>query len=182
MAFSSRRGRPKAVRPQTDFGTIELQQKRAVGLTSEPIDLCLDRRIITPTQHWCGLHLRWLYTLRYGAPAVSSSWRTLHDNFTIRPDDPEWRSAREQEFAQAAQLLRRKGCYQVLMGLVIFNERPRFLEPHQHRAALENSALMQSMTQEYEQVLEGFELLETLWKEPRLESNSVTFQPQNELY
>jgi hypothetical protein len=182
MGFSTQRGRPKTARPQTDSGTPELQQKRAAGLTSEPIDLCLERRIITPTQHWCGLHLRWLFTLRYGAPAVSSSWRTLHESYHIRPDDPEWRAAREQEFAEAAQLLRRKGCYRAVTGLVIFNERPRFLDPHQHHAALDSPALMQSITQEYEKILDGFELLETLWKEPRLDSNPVASEPQGQLY
>jgi hypothetical protein len=182
MGFSTRRGRPKTARPETDSGTAELQEKRAAGLTSEPIDLCLERRIITPAQHWCGLHLRWLYTLRYGAPAVSSSWRTLHESHTTRPDDPEWRAAREQEFAEAAQLLRRKNCYRAVAGLVIFNERPRFLDPHQHHAALDNPALMQSMTQEYEQIITGLELLETLWKTPGSGSNPVTSQPQGEIY
>ena len=163
MTFSTRRGRPKTARAETDLGTAELQRKRAHGLTQEPIDLCLERRIITPAQHWCGLHLRWLYTLRYGAPAVSSSLRALAGHASIRPDDPEWRAAREQEFAEAARLLRQERCYQAVASLVIFNERPRFLEVARQQAALENPRLMREMASEYEQVLAGFTLLEELW-------------------
>lgn len=163
MTFSTRRGRPKTARPETDLGTAELQRKRAHGLTQEPIDLCLERRIITPAQHWCGLHLRWLYTLRYGAPAVSSSLRALAGHASTRPDDPEWRAAREGEFAEAAHLLTKQQCYQAMAALVIFNERPRFLDVAGQQAALENSRLMREMTSEYEQVLAGFTLLEDLW-------------------
>jgi hypothetical protein len=166
MAFSTRRGRPKTARPETDYGTAELQRKRAQGVTQEPIDLCLERRIITPAQHWCGLHLRWLYTLRYGAPVAGSSWRALIEHTSARPDDPEWRAAREQEFAEAVGLLRQARCYRAVAALVIFNERPRFLDPQQHRAALDNRALMQSMTQEYEEILAGLTLLEECWNPP----------------
>ena len=75
MAFSTRRGRPPRPRlDDNDNGTPELQFKRALGVTREPIDLCLERNLITPDHHWCSLHLRWLYTLRYGAPAITTRY------------------------------------------------------------------------------------------------------------
>jgi phosphoenolpyruvate carboxykinase (ATP) len=46
MAFSSRRGRPRALSGVPDTGTPELRRKRDLGITAEPIDLCLTRGII----------------------------------------------------------------------------------------------------------------------------------------
>ena len=50
-----------------------------------------------------------------------------------------------------------------MAALVIFNERPRFLEVARQQAALENPTLMREIASEYEQVLAGFTLLEELW-------------------
>ncbi len=167
MAFTTKRGRPKTERPVTDMGTPELQYKRAHGITDEAIDLCLQKNIISEEQHWCGLHLRWLYTLRYGAPSVSSTLRTLYDSATTRPDDPAWRSAREAEFADAVSMLRARACYVQVAAIAIFNERPRFLNLVYSESILKKSDLRSAILDEYNRIIEGLTLLQTLWKLPQ---------------
>lgn len=164
MAFSTQRGRPRSARPQNDHGTPELQRKRASGITQEPIDICLGRNLISESQHWCALHLRWLYTLRYGAPAVSSSLNRLYDAPTARPDDPSWRSARENEFAEAVNMLRNYKRYLPVAQLAIFNEHPRFLHETWRNAAWKSTHMREALLREYQQVQEGLQLLESHWK------------------
>lgn len=167
MAFTTKRGRPKIERPTIDMGTQELQFKRAYGVTEEAIDLCLQKKIISEEQHWCGLHLRWLYTLRYGAPSVSSTLRPLYDTPTTQPDDPVWRSAREAEFAEAVTMLRAHARYIPVAALAIFNERPAFLDASYRESAWKNLHSRNTVMNEYLQITEGLTLLQTHWKTPQ---------------
>lgn len=166
--FSTRRGRPAAPRPTTDYGTPELIFKRAHGHTAEAIDLCRERGIITAEQHWCGLHLRWLYTLRYGAPNVSATDLTRVDGYAMAaPDDSLiWRSAREAEFAEAVLLLRQHRRCEPVMRVCVFNERPSFLSQTRLREAFDRPTLRQRIEQEMIELQEGLELLKTLWRRP----------------
>ena len=164
--FSTRRGRPAKARPTTDYGTPELIFKRAYGHTAEAIDLCRERGLITADHHWCGLHLRWLYTLRYGAPNVSATDLTRIDGYAMAaPDDTaQWRCAREAEFAHAVLLLRAHRRYDMVMRVCVFNERPAFLSQARLREAFERPALAHRITQDIAQLTEGLDLLKTLWR------------------
>src|SRR5271154_1852352 len=109
LTFPRRRGRPRSAQRGSDSGTPELVMKRLLGETAESLDLCLERGIITRQQHWCGIHLRWLYTLRYGAPGVRAVDPTHLGGTEISLDDPEWRSAREKEYHDAMKKLTDSG-------------------------------------------------------------------------
>ncbi len=164
--FRSRRGRPPLERPQTDLGTPELILKRAHGETAETLDLCLERGIITPSQHRYGLRFRWLYTLRYGAPSVSAF--DISDPAggpsSARPDDPQWRLTREAEYHHAATHLKSTGCYVPVMQYCVYNERALFANRSQLHAAFNNPVLARRL--EYERCLfqKGLYELEQLWK------------------
>ena len=128
LSFPRRRGRPRSTNSKgNDTGTPELVMKRLMGETIEVLDLCLERRIITSQQHWCGIHLRWLYTLRHGAPGVRALDPTHLGGCEIKTDDPLWRTARELEYHEAITLLAQSGHALIIMNLCIFNERPVFL-------------------------------------------------------
>ncbi len=155
-----KRGRPKIDRPSRDAGTPELAFKRAHGETMEPLDLCLERGLLTAAQHWCGIHLRWLYTLRYGAPGVRAVDTTHLGGLELKMDDPGWRAAREEEYHMALRLLgRERG--QMVLGLAVHNERPAFL-------ARPPSARLQAWAARAEAELarlnEAFGLLEKHWR------------------
>lgn len=126
----SRRGRPKSTpRPTTDLGTPELIFKRAHGDTTEAIDLCLERGIITQAQHRAGLHLRWLYTLRYGAPNISAMDLTRVNGITLAQEmDVTFRQAREAEFDEAVATLRNARAYNIVMAVCMYDERPTHLQ------------------------------------------------------
>ncbi|MFZ4111533.1 MAG: hypothetical protein ACOYKQ_13815 [Polymorphobacter sp.] len=167
--FSSRRGRPANNRTSADFGTPELIFKRAHAETMEAIDLCRERRIITADQHWCGLHLRWLYTLRYGAPGVSAVDLTRIDGYAMAAaeDSPVWRAAREAEFAHAITLLRTHRRCDLVMQVCVFNERPVFLRREALRAAFDTPQIARTIARELDQFISGMDLLVREWKSPQ---------------
>lgn len=145
LRFPRKRGRPKQYRPDRDVGTPELIMKRALGETSEAIDLCYEKGLIDKNQHWCGVHLRWLYTLRYGAPGIRAIDPTHLGGMEINQDDPEWRNLREMEYNEAIKLLNQQGYSLLILNTCIFNERPGFLKlPKKlnRKSAAETGALL----------------------------------------
>ena len=163
MAFSSRRGRPKNTNTTKDIGTKELRQKRNHMQTIEPLDLCMEKGILSEQQHWCGIHLRWLYTLRYGAPNISCHDITEQHHATIRADDPKWRAEREFEYHEAANYLRQYGHYETVMNLAVFHELPAFMHQGLIRKAEKNAQLRVRLHSEHQRLVNGFRCLESLW-------------------
>ncbi len=167
MAFTTRRGRPpRAPADVTDHGTPETQHKRALGLTREPIDLCLERGLITQSQHWCGLHLRWLYTLRYSAPVVTTRYTDAAAATASEQHNPEWRSLREKEYRAAVALLQQAQRYEPVMRLCVYNEQPAFLHPHFLARAWDEPALLARLNRGRDLLLQGLDILEATWKKP----------------
>jgi hypothetical protein len=168
MAFSSLRGRPrKTAPPLRDVGTPELRLKHALNLTAEPIDLCLERALITPEQHRSGIHLRWLYTLRYGAPSLSTHYGDRGGTPEAAVHDPQWRSMREQEYLDACRLLRAHRRYECVLRLCVYNEYPSFLSHPLRERARRDAALMQQLAQAQQQLQEGLEALVLHWRTRR---------------
>lgn len=127
LHFPRRRGRPRSSIRGRDSGTPELVMKRLHGETMEPLDYCLEHRLITPEQHWCGIHLRWLYTLRHGVPSVRAVDPSHLGGIEMKEDDPEWRVAREKEYHDAMHKIMAAGHATLIMGICVYNERPAFM-------------------------------------------------------
>ena len=163
MAFSSKRGRPRKTAAASDSGTPELRFKHAHGLTAEPIDLCLARELITAEQHRSGMHLRWLHTLRHGAPRLTTRYAWEASGLAVI-DDPGWRSLREREYGEAVSLLRSVRRYAPVMRLAVFNEMPAFLDPRQCRLAWQQPALADRLERDRLAVRDGLSTLAALWK------------------
>lgn len=165
MAFRTTRGRPKSkIADKKDIGTAELRAKRAQSITCEPLDICLKKGFISEAQHWCGLHLRWLYTLRYGAPSVACRGYHLESGYPIRPEDDAWRSAREQEYRQAIQALSHWRCYEMVMSVCVFHHMPLFLNIAPQHKNKKIEMLSNKATREHEQFITGLEVLRALWR------------------
>lgn len=165
MAFSTRRGRPRVNSGVPDTGTPELRQKRRHHLTAEPIDLCLEKGIIDDDQHRSGLHLRWLYTLRYGAPALTT--RYFRDDMGAGAQTCEqWRSAREQEYLLATRMLAARRLEQAVVRLAIYNELPAFLNPSLQQQAWLQPALAERLDDLRGQLSDGLFLLVKHWHKP----------------
>ena len=163
MAFSTRRGRPKKTEQTKDLGTRELQHKRKQMLTAEPLDLCLEKGILTEQQHWCGIHLRWLYTLRYGAPDISCHDITNTHHALVRTDDPRWRADREYEYHEVSNMLHQYRHYSRVMNLAVFHELPSFLNQALINKSRNNVALNSLLNEEHQALVNGFRALESLW-------------------
>lgn len=164
MAFSSLRGRPRKPVVAHDPGTPELRLKHALRLTAEPIDLCLEKGLISPEQHWCGLHLRWLYTLRYGAPSLTTRYTDRESPLTPATSDAAaWRAMREREYHDAIACLKPGRYYEPVMRLAVFNEAPTFLDPALCRRAVATPALAATISAQHHRLCEGLDLLRTHW-------------------
>lgn len=164
--FTTQRGRPRKIIPHYDTGTPELRLKHALRLTAEPIDLCLERMFITPEQHWCGLHLRWLYTLRYGAPNLTAYYadRDTTASTVKDVDDPAWRSRREQEYHKAIQSLKIEGHYECVMRLAVYNESPAFLNVSLQKSSGKKAYLCTALNQIHRELCAGLDILALQWK------------------
>jgi len=155
----AKRGRPRSAYPKSDTGTPELILKKLMGETTETLDLLREREIITQEQHWCGIHLRWLYTLRHGVPGIRTLDLTHIDGKEIKPEDPQWRMARELEYHEAVRELSRSGHVALLLSLCVHNERPRFLtQPKGKKYYTQGAAKM------ILDLREGLDILAVLWK------------------
>ena len=133
--------------------------KRLLQQTTEALDLYLERDLITPRQHWCGIHFRWLYTLRNGAPGIRAIDPTHIGGMEIKLDDPAWREEREKEYLEAVKILYRHHCALLLINICIHNERPKFLSLHQ--AVTEKAAVQARRS--IEGLCLGLDLLAKNW-------------------
>lgn len=121
--LANKRGRPKSkIYDSSDLGTPELIYKKITQSTKEPLDLYLEHSIITPNQHWCGIHLRWLYTLRYGIPGISAVDTTHLGGRETKTDDTQWREAREKEYLEAVEDLKTFGLSRITLAVCVHNE------------------------------------------------------------
>lgn len=166
--FKTNRGRPRACNAQRphggDPGTPELAMKRALGATAEPIDLCLERGLITPEQHRCALHLRWLHTIRHGAPGVTAlDWSRGPGKDLFEEDDPRWRAHRERDYREALALLRARGYAAELLPCIVYGEPPAFLNHARFHAAFTDPAQADAIQREAARFAEGLELLVECW-------------------
>ena len=160
LTFSRRRGRPKSNRPETDTGTPETVMKRLLGVTTEALDLCLERKIITKKQHWCGIHLRWLHTLRHGIPSVRATDLTYLGGGEHKSSDyeePLWRAAREKEYNNAINILTQNGYALLIINLCIYNELPKFFN-YNHNKSINTKEIAIKVSS-------GLDILAKLWKQ-----------------
>lgn len=164
--FRSRRGRPRArqaIHNEPDPGTPELLTKRRYHLTTEPIDLCLNRKLIDETQHRNALRFRWLYTIRFGAPGVSAfDYARAAGKDLFVEDDPAWRAAREQDYRNACDLLRKLGAHRLVFHCVIYNEPPDFLDLSRLAQGMHQPNALHSMEKQLQLFQLALEQLGTL--------------------
>ena len=119
-----KRGRPKNI--SDNRGTIELQKKRESNLTIESLDLCLQRKIITPVEHISGIKLRWIYTLRFGAPTIQS--KLLQTKFyNSKNYDEKFLQDLQKKYCDIIEVLKEIHAHKIVMSICIFNEFPNFL-------------------------------------------------------
>jgi hypothetical protein len=164
----SARGRPRLAeaRPRSlpDCGTPELALKRSLGLTAEAVDLARERGLITPEQHWCALHLRWLYAVRYGVPGVTAVDLTRGTGRACHAEeDAHWRLCRERDYHRAWQHLEREGAARVLIRFTVFNEMPLILQRAAVLRSAQEPAQARRMEEEFFRLRAGLDALCALW-------------------
>ena len=130
MGFSRKRGRPKTQQAKKDYGTPQLRAKKNLGITTEPLDLCLSKKLISTEEHEAGIRLRWLYTLRFGSPDISAYRFEPPSSSMHRDDNSEWRKERNLEYDNALNELEKYNAKRIIMNICIFNQRHSFMLPY----------------------------------------------------
>ncbi len=164
MAFSTRRGRPRSFRPSRDFGTPELVFKRLHRLTQEALDQCLEMGWVTAEQHWSGMHLRWLYTLRYGLPCPQAIDPTLAREWKISHHHDTWREEREQEYLEAIAALDKEALARQVLDVCIHDQLPLRLRQRAMRGGHQPSAPDEECLLLLQSLQTGLDLLSKLWR------------------
>ncbi len=144
--FSTKRGRPRKIldcsQNNHDNGTPELQRKIIELQTKEPIDLLLEKRLISNDEHRAAMHFRWLYTLRYGIPSVRAIDTTRIYGIDRKLNDEEWLTKREEEYKEATEILKKANSLSKVINIVIHNAFPDYLKPQMNmkinKTALKN--------------------------------------------
>lgn len=134
MAFLRKRGRPRIKKTQIDFGTRELQEKRQHEITTEPLDLCLRRGLITAEQHWAGIHFRWLHSMRFGAIKLHSMDPSDLGGIEHKLENPARDKRLQEEYQFILSKLQQCGLDRVALGLCIYNESPQFLRFYKRKS------------------------------------------------
>lgn len=160
MGFSQKRGRPRLNKDKKDLGTIELRNKKIYDITTEALDLCLKKSIITQEQHEAAMRLRWLYTLRFGAPDISAYNPENIGKSCFRQDNELWLSARHYEYKLALKELDRTRTKKIVMNICIFNIRPAFLN---HKQTKIDIKIAKTNHDQLTKLCEGLELLSDLF-------------------
>ena len=127
---------------------------------SEPLDILLHKNIINEKQHWAGMHLRWLHSIRFGIQNITS---LKHYPFSIeiKQDNPEWREEREIEYSQAIYELKKYKLHDIISSMVIFGKIPKFLLIKN----LMNINIIKSLSyaNEVDDIKDGLDTLVELW-------------------
>ncbi len=126
MAWA-RRGRPKSAARQ--IATPELLQKHSSGITREAIDVILEKKLITESEHWCAVHFRWLYGLCYGIPSTSAvDLSDYAPGRNCEAEDEIWRENREREMKQAFLVVKSVKAEREIMRIAVHNIPPLCLK------------------------------------------------------
>ena len=110
--------------PATDRGTPELAAKRSHDQTAEVIDVLYKNGAITENEHWCALHFRWLYTLRFGSPTIHAVDFDGQRHYTPpgHEEDPDWKAERNAEYRIIADVLHQRGLLVAMLRIAVFND------------------------------------------------------------
>ena len=159
MRFSTKRGRPKQNTNHEDKGTIELQEKRSRDLTTEALELCLKRKLISEQEFEAGNRLRWLYTLRFGTPEVQAYDAEKVGRSCSSDHNDDWLKERHDEYDRILTSLEQIGAKKLVINICIFRQRPDFL------SRSTTSLKKKSIAQNYNAILkfqQGMQLLTKL--------------------
>lgn len=164
MAFTSKRGRPKIQREDKDCATKELTDKHQKGLTLEALDLVLYKGLISELEHKSGIHLRWLYSLRFGMFHLRAYNFDHKRSRHISNYDDEWLKNREEEYEQAVKLMCEAKTFNIVFDVCVFGYFPGFLHSHNSAATLKSlkSRSLAAMA-ELAQLREGLQILSALF-------------------
>ncbi len=107
---------------------LDFYKYREPKLKSEPLDLCLERQIISPEEHQVGMKYKWLYTLKFGSPHIKA-----HDIFDLggrwgrKHNDEKWLQAHQQHYDIFVRELILIGCLRPVTDICVHNQYPAFL-------------------------------------------------------
>jgi hypothetical protein len=137
-----KRGRPKKI-------ISKLNKSKNQGIV-ESLDLCLQKKIITSIEHASAMKLRWIYTLRFGAPTLQSKLKLI-DSYSAKNYDEQLLQDLQKKYRNVIAGLRAIYAHKIVMDVCIFNEFPTFLIVSNLESRLQEKFLqgMELLTKEF---------------------------------
>ena len=106
------------------------------------------------------MHLRWLYTLKFGSPNIAAGDMEIFYGRELKLEDPIWQEHREREYKQAINSLREIKAHKLVMNIAIFNIYPKFLDGV---ISLKNNKRAVENHKEFKLVINGLDIMCKLW-------------------
>ena len=115
-----KRGRPRlSQNSPAKFSNLPAKEK--IIVTSEPLDIYFKDKIISEDEHQSGMRLRWLYTLRYGAPTLQTKL-IQQQGFESKYNDEKWLVNKQQQYRFILGELQKSKVAKIVLGVCVFNE------------------------------------------------------------
>ncbi|PZP83955.1 MAG: hypothetical protein DI582_09980 [Azospirillum brasilense] len=125
----------------------------------------MSQQLIDAQQHRAALHLRWLHTVRYGAPVLSTRYQDRIST-SAEPFPDSWRAAREEEYRGALVILRQWHAHDLVLRVAVYHETAAFMHATLRQRAWHEPALAQALEAQHQRLCAGLQALCEHWWNP----------------
>ena len=175
-----RKGRPKSNKQGHDLGTPELQQKRSMRFTDDPLELCLERRIITENQYNLSFKIRMLFYSIFGHLRLKSyDIENLQGPSVFFIENEDEIRTKKSEYDHIMKNLAISGFDSIVRKICINGELPNFLIIN--LINLSNSSLIKKTLIELEFFKDAIQCLEKIMTQ-HYEDNDKPININSKLY
>lgn len=109
-----------------DKGTAELRQKNYLGVTAEPLDVCLAHDILTRDEHRSGIYFRQLFMFLFGCPTLPCYNPALKGKAIDTTDISQVETCTSL-YKDITHILKKTKALRITMDICIYHIVPRFL-------------------------------------------------------
>lgn len=143
VGIFKKRGRPKINRVAADIARLELQRQKLLNREKDPLDVLLEKAIITETQYYLVIKLRRVFNAQYGYLRVRAyNPVTVRGKIIPKEKDEALEAAQEAEYNFVMRKLAAHGYLNIISKVCIYGEMPQFLS-HQAQKSMQKNMIDQ---------------------------------------
>lgn len=149
---------------------LQAREKRARDrYLQEPLDVCLDKSLLSEAGYRCCLHFRWLHSLLFGlARCKSNDFNQIRGRNCQILHEEAWYERKEREYRRAVEYLNNKNrrIAPAILEIALYKRCPSIIKDATNRDPVNKLGLMKRYWYDLELLnflCEGAELLERLY-------------------